>query len=153
MRPNSSHLKCCNYAHNGQLFIKIISKFVYFSTVCPDVAASVNLKKMESSIYKAKRNNMCAKIPNDFAEFGELIESAGERFHIHGSPFLSSIVGEDGDKSMIFIIHSLLDLLTAAPELHIDGTFKCLPDKPNSSQLLVIMVMHRNHVSITFRII
>lgn len=117
------------------------------------MAAAMNFKKMESAMYKSRRNHMCAVIPNDFAEFSELINSSGEKFHIYGTPFFNSIVGEDEDKSMVFIIQTLLHILTAATEVHIDCTFKCLPEKPNCSQLLIIMAMHQNHVSVVFRII
>lgn len=104
-------------------------------------------------MYKTRKNHMCARIPKDFEEFEELIESQGDKFHVYGTPFFSAIVGEGDDQSMVFIIQGLLTLLTAAAELHMDCTFKCLPEKPQSAQLLIIMAMHQSHVRTIFCIL
>lgn len=89
---------------------------------------------------------MCPRIPKDFEEFEELIKSQGDKFHVYGTPFFSAIVGEDDEQCMVFFIQGLQTLLTAAAELHIDCTFKCVPEKPESTQLLIIMAMHQSHV-------
>lgn len=103
-------------------------------------------------MYKTRKNHTCSRIPNNYEEFQELIELEGEKLHVYGSPFFSAIVGEGDDKSMVFMIQSLKGLLTTGATIHIDGTFKCLPEKPQASQLLIIMAMYQNHVSIIFRI-
>lgn len=82
----------------------------------------------------------------------------GDRFNVtHGrtmdddnpQPFARELlVGEDGSRTMVFANQYMCDqLLEGAPELHIDGTFKVVPNAAGMRQLVTIHVMHMARVS------
>jgi hypothetical protein len=126
---------------------------VYFRDVPEDVASALNFAQMESAMCKVRKRIGCSSIPKDYNELADEVKRQKDKFdNVYGESFLSGVVGEGEESAIIFIIKQMKELLASSEELHIDGTFKCVPKKPKSMQLCTIMTVYEGQVSfITFR--
>lgn len=63
--------------------------------------------------------------------------------------FLGCVEDITGKHSLIFACQSLIDqaLTFDVNQMHVDATFKVVPSKPKSHQLLIIHIMIDNYVS------
>lgn len=99
-------------------------------------------------MYRARQRNY-PPVPDNLDELAAIIRNNMERFgKIHGEPFFNNVLG-DG-KILLFVIPQLIHLGVNSAELHLDGTFKCIPRKPKARQLFILMSVYKDHVSSNF---
>lgn len=96
---------------------------------------------------KRARAKGTPRIPQSYEEFIQLGE---DRFQTDGQTHSVAVIGEGEHKALCFIVDPLKELIKNAREIHIDGTFKIVPSVPGSRQLMTIMAIESDHVSIFF---
>lgn len=125
----------------------LVTTWLFCSRVDVNIAAKLNFKQCESGMYKARRA-MNPPIPETIDMYAEDIIKYHQRYgQVNGKPFYSATVGKEGERSIIFMNQDLNNLMLDCQELHVDGTFKILPRKPNCRQLMTIMAVAHDHVS------
>lgn len=103
---------------------------------------------MKSAMYRSKRANVEA-IPQTLTEYGVMLaNSPMSRTVSNGEFYKTTLSDEIGGTSIVFGSPTFISLLPQATELHLDGTFKVRPNVPPSRQMLTVMSMHFNHVSV-----
>lgn len=110
----------------------------------PNIAAAINYPQMLSAMKRAKRKNT-PPIPDNYEEYEQMLQGRYEDFD--GTKFYYKRVGEANTESIVFIVEPLENLIKETKEIHLDGTFKVVPNAPASRQLFTILFMKSDHVS------
>lgn len=99
---------------------------------------------MVSSMKRARKKIM-PPIPHSYQQYEELLEGHFE--DPDGTKYFYKRIGEEETESVVFIVEPIGHLLNEAREIHLDGTFKVVPNVPSSRQLFTILAMKNEHVS------
>lgn len=120
-----------------------------FCSVDPNVGRFVTPTRMKSSIQRA-RSLMYPRVPITLQNLGELLQ---EHQHLTKSidgtdNLLSGVVHSvNGHTSVIIMSRRMRRFLRKVKIIFCDGTFGSRPHDPDSSQVLQILTVVRNHVS------
>lgn len=132
------------------IFVTLKYFFINFR-VPVDIAKELSFGQLESTLQKARRKCL-PRLPVSAAEFDQMMnEDWHGRFAVtmNGKEFYRTNLKINGNNNLIFVSENTKTLLATATEIHVDGTFKCVPTVPGIKQLFVVMAIAHNHVSRT----
>lgn len=112
------------------------------------VAGQLPFQTMVSAM-RRERQKLAERIPESLLGYGDMLQT-NERFRktISGQEFFKGSLLDGDDVSLVFVSPYLASQLRDSRVLMIDATFRAVPLYPRSKQLLTIMAIGFDHVSI-----
>lgn len=101
---------------------------------------------------RKRRRSAQPATPDSLLQYGAMLHNDNGRFSktLGGQQFFHSIINSTDGTSILFGSPTFLEEVHNSREFHVDGTFKVLPRAPPCLQLITVMSVHYNHVSIVF---
>jgi len=119
-----------------------------------DVIRSMRFPRVESGMYRA-RSSVMPEVPKTLDEFGALLQDPRYRDRFgttkNGKPYCAATwsgpTAREGS-GIVFISDNLRHMLSSAQYFHLDGHFKTTPAVGDCYQLVTIMPVAYDHVSL-----
>lgn len=120
----------------------------------PDAARDVGFPAMRSSIYRYRKYAV-PPVPHSLVEFAATLRSPLWAQYIEllndpeRRPFFRQLIGGEavGWMAAVFLSERLGNALDGTQRIHMDATFKTMPQDLHAYQLLTIHAEHMNFVS------
>ncbi|CAD6216030.1 GSCOCG00011239001-RA-CDS [Cotesia congregata] len=101
----------------------------------PDAASFIRPPTARQHVHRQRRLSRPA-LPDDFGDLRELLED----FPPIDSTYQGHVEGADLSIGYIFGSDAMLERLSRSSEVHLDATFKSVPQHPRGSQLLIFHI-------------
>ncbi|XP_034952092.1 uncharacterized protein [Chelonus insularis] len=102
-----------------------------------DIALYMRIETARNHVHRERRRYR-PPLPQSFDQLDLVLSNYRQVQNI----YQGFVTGADGSIAYIFGSNVMINNLVHASEIHIDGTFQSIPDRPRAEQLIIILMRH-----------